>query len=224
MSRDRLLEARPIAESRPARPGVFGRMMRSARRLLQDGGLQGFREALGPFLFCRQRVSLLAIDLRAGYTAPPLDPRAEIRRATPSDLARFRQTPEGTRSECYRDQIDGAEPFVAWWEGQPAHIAWIYDHTIPNRFVRLVPQEAELKHAYTFEAFRGHGLYGITNAVMAEELARRGYQRVYGHVVDHGAAFRLGLEMALMRVGFRRVSTFFNVRVLGVQIRPRLSL
>ncbi len=224
MSRDHFLDARQLADPQQARPGVFGRVVRSARMLFQKGGFQGLREALGPFLFCRQRISMFAIDLRIGYTAPPYDPQADIRRARPDDLAAFRRTAEGGRSEFYRDQIDGAEPYVAWWNGQPAHIAWIYDSAIPNRFVRLLPVEAELKYAYTFEAFRGRGLYGTTNAVMAQELARRGYQRVYGHVVDHGAAFRLGLEMALMRVGFRRVSTFSNVRVLGVQIRPRLSL
>lgn len=196
-------------------------LIRSARVALREGGLREFWEALSLFLFCRQNVTLMTIDL-AGYTPPPLDPRAEIRRATPDDLARLRATSEGGRVEFHRDRIDGAEGWVAYWEGQPAHIAWIY--TSRTRFVRLKPGEAELRFAYTLPPFRGLSLYGATNAAMAADLTRRGYHRVWGVVVDHGAAFRLGLEMALRRIGFTKASTFTHLRVFGIQIRPHLSL
>jgi hypothetical protein len=47
---------------------------------------------------------------------------------------------------------------------------------------------------------------------------------VWGVVVDHGAAFRLGLEMALRRVGFTKASNFTHLRVCGIQIRPYVLL
>ena len=138
-------------------------------------------------------------------------------------MACFRATPEGSRIEFYRDDIDGAEPFVAYWEGQPAHIAWLYDSALSNRLVRLTGGEAELRYAYTLREYRGLGLYGATNAFMAAELSRRGYSRVYGVIVEHNRAFRVGLELALLRVGFRRVRTLTHLRVMGIQLRPYLS-
>lgn len=202
----------------------LSRMVRSAGLIVRNGGVRGLREMIGPFLFCRQRVDLFIIELSGGYSAPPLDPRVQIRRARPEDLAALRASPEGARSEFYRDRIDGAELWVALWEGQLAHIASVYDSSLPTRFVRLKPGEAELRFGYTCREFRNRGLYGATNAVMAADLARRGYQRVYGVVVDHGPAFRLGLEMALRRIGFRLVRRLTHLRVLGVQIRPHVAL
>lgn len=190
----------------------------------REGGISSFGEALGVFLFCRQRVDVFAIELSKGYSAPQLDPHIEIRQARPEDLVQLRSLPEGNLTEFYRDRIDEAEPWVALWEGCLAHIAWIYDCTCPTRFIRLKPGAAELRFAYTCEEFRNRGLYGATNAVMAAELAKRGYHCVYGVVVDHGAAFRLGLGLALRRVGFRHVSTLTHLRILGVQVRPHLSL
>ncbi|HEU5323575.1 MAG TPA: hypothetical protein VFX28_22410 [Methylomirabilota bacterium] len=204
--------------------GYLGRMARSAKVRLDEGGVAGFADALRAFLWTRERLTILAIDLSAGYAAPALDPRIEVRAATAEDLDRLRALPEGGRTEFHRDRIDGAEPWVALWEGQLAHIAWIYDSGRRTRFLRLRPGEAEVRDAFTLEPFRGRGLYPLTNAVMAAELARRGYQRVFGLVAAHGAAFRLGLELALMRVGFRRVATVLHWRVLGVQLRPHLSL
>src|SRR5687768_3349924 len=113
------------------------RMARSAGLIWRNGGVQALRELIGPFLYCRQRVDLFAIELSTGYSAPALDPRVEVRQARPQDLAAFRVSPEGTRNEFCRDGIDGAEPWVALWEGRLAHIAWIYDSTKPTRFVRL---------------------------------------------------------------------------------------
>ena len=200
------------------------RLVRAVSVMARKGGLRSVRDGLTTFLFCSQRIDHFVLDLSSGYTAPSLDPRVEIRRATPEDLAQIRAMPEGNGSDFYRDVIDGAEPFVALWEGHYAHIAWIYDSTMPTRFIRLQPGEAELRYGYTCDGFRGRGLYGATNAVMVADLARRGYRKVYGHVVDHGTAFRLGLGLALRRIGFCQVRTMTHVRILGVQIRPRLSL
>lgn len=200
------------------------RLVRAARVALRDGGVREFREALALFLYCRQSLTLMTIDLSAGYTPRPVDPRAEIRPAGPEDLARLRATPEGRRTEFFRDRIDGAEGWVAYWEGAPAHVAWVYTERMPTRFVRLGAGEAELRFGYTLPAFRGLSLYGATNAAMTADLARRGYRRVWGVVVDHGPAFRLGLELALKRIGFERVRGMTYLRVCGVQIRPHLSL
>lgn len=199
-------------------------MLRSARVLLQEGGLSRVLGALRVFLFCSQRVEVFAAELPEGYQGPRLDPRVEIRRATADDLASLRATAEGHRSEFYRDQIDGAEPFVALWQGQPAHIAWVYNGSHRARFVRLGPGQALLAHGYTREAFRGYGLYGVTAGWIAAELARRGYQRAYGYVIEDSRAFRLGLEWAIRRFGFRKVSTLRHLRVFGIQLRPHLGL
>lgn len=204
--------------------GYLGRMARSARVRFEGGGWAGFADALRSFLWTRQQVTILAIETSNGYAPPPLDPRVEIRPARPEDLTRLRAIADGRRAEFHRDRIDGAEPFVALWEGELAHIGWIYDSRLRTRFVLLQPGEAEVRDAFTLEAFRGRGLYALTNAVMAAELARRGYRRVFGVVVGHSPAFRLGLELSLLRVGFRRVRTAPHLRVLGVQLRPHVSL
>lgn len=200
------------------------RIARSVRVLLREEGLPGLVKGIGNFLFCKERMELYAVDLSKGFRAPPLDPRVEIRPAEPRDLEQLRATPEGGQTEFHRDQIDGAEPWVALWEGRLAHIGWIYDSPIPTRFTRLRKGEAELRFAYTLEEFRGRGLYATTNAVMAEELAQRGYRRAYGIVIDYGTAFRLGLGLALRHVGFERVRNLIHLRVCGIQLRPYLSL
>lgn len=202
----------------------LGRMVRSASVLFKNGGVSGFAKSLRPFLWTWEEVTILSVDTSVGYAPPVLDPRVQIRPARPEDLASLRATDEGHRTEFYRDQIDGAEPFVALWEAQLAHIAWIYDSRLRTRFVRLKPGEAEVRDAFTLKAFRGLGLYGLTNAVMVAELARRGYKRIYGVIVAHSPAFRLGLKFALVRVGFRPARTVRHLRLLGVQLRPHLSL
>ncbi len=199
-------------------------MLRSARVLFREGGLTQLLGALRVFFFCSQRVEVFAADLSLGYQAPRVDQRVQVREATPQDLAYLRTTAEGHRSEFYRDEIDEAEPFVALWQGQPAHIAWVYNGSHRVRFLRLGPGEALLAHGYTRQAFRGHGLYGVTAGWIATELARRGYQRAYGYVIEDSPAFRLGLEWAVQRFGFRKVSTLRYLRVLGVQLRPHLGL
>lgn len=204
--------------------GRLLRRLRALRVLFREGGLRTFLGAFRPFLFCSQRIEVFALDLSHGYDAPRLDPRAEIRKGTPEDLVRFRALPEGHRSEFYRDEIDGAEPFVAFWDGKPAHIAWMYDSAHPTQFIRLKPGEAVMGYGYTCKDFRGRGLYGATSAVMAAELSRRGYQRAYGYVIEDSLAFRLGLEWAVCRIGFRKVGTLRYLRVLGTQLRPHLSL
>jgi hypothetical protein len=209
-------------------PAVSGsrpvRIIRSLRRLVEQRGLAAIHDLVGPLSYQRQRIGLFALDVSPGYAPPPLDPRVEIRAATPQDLAALRASPEGERSEFYRDRLDGAEPWVALWEGQPVHICWAYDHARPSPLVRLRPGEVELRFAYTLTAFRGRRLYGMTNAVMAADLARRGCSRVWGVVVDHDPTFRRGRERALTGAGFRLMARTTYLRVLGIQLRPRLSV
>jgi hypothetical protein len=203
--------------------GRLLRRLRSAAIQLQSGRREEFVDALRAFAWTNQRVHLYAADLSGGYALPRLDPRAEIRAGTRADLERFRARPEGGRTEFHRDEIDGAEPFVAFWEGEPAHIAWVYDHTRPARFVKLSAGEAELGYGYTLQAHRRRGLYPLTAGVMAAELARRGYRRLYGHIFVHSAAYAMGLDWAVRRVGFHKIGSVQHLRVLGVQLRPYLA-
>jgi len=199
------------------------RRVRSAVRHLRTGQREELKDSVRAFLWTRQEVRIYSADLAAGYPKPALDPRAEIHAGTPEDLARFRALPECARTEFYRDEIDGAEPFVAYWDGEPAHIAWVYDHTRPARFVKLGPGEAELGYGYTLQAHRRRGFYPLTAGVMAAELAGRGFRRLYGHIFVYSAAYAMGLEWAVRRAHFHKTGTVEYLRVLGVQLRPHLA-
>lgn len=218
------LDAAATAHVLRADRSYVRRMAQILRILLRQGDVRNLRGSLKTFLFCYQRVAVLAVDLTPDYHAPSLGPHIEIRQARLEDMARLRALPEGNRIEFYRDAIEGAEPWVALWDGHPAHIAWVYDSTLRTRFVRLKKREAELRFGYTLTDFRGRGLYGLTNAVMAADLARRSYIRAYGYIIEDSPAFRLGLELAVRRFGFRHVRTVRHLRMLGMQLLPHLSL
>jgi lipid II:glycine glycyltransferase (peptidoglycan interpeptide bridge formation enzyme)/ribosomal protein S18 acetylase RimI-like enzyme len=112
-----------------------------------------------------------------------------VREATADELAALRAEDRTLPLEFYLDRLrPGVRPFVAWWDGQPAHISWVYPPGERTSDMRLRKDEAEIRSSVTLPAFRGRGLYQAVIAAIARELRASGVERLYAHVLEENAA------------------------------------
>ncbi len=82
--------------------------------------------------------------------------------------------------EFYRDEIDNIQScFLACIGTHPAAIAWPYDHTRPVYFLRMFPEDAEIRHVHSLAQFRGRGLAKAVIGLACGSLFRDGVRNAY---------------------------------------------
>ena len=187
------------------------------RAVASSEGWAGIRTRGRTRLFSRGRFGRWEIDLTRWSPPPPPPGPIEIRRVSLEELARLRQVAGvARRPEFYADVLHGARCcYVAFCEGQVAHISWLFTSEDLTRQVRLQPGEVELNFAYTVSAFRGRGLLSAVETAMLRDAQRTGMKRAYTHVaVDNTASAR-----GVRKTGFTLTGVVTLTWVLGLCLR-----
>lgn len=168
-------------------------------------------------LYSRGRFGRWEIDLTAWTPAPPPPGPVEVRRVSLEELARLRDdVREPLPAEFYADAFHGARHcYVAFCEGQVAHVSWLFTTEDLTRQVRLRPGEVELNFAYTVRAFRGRGLLTAVETAALRDAQRSGMKRAYTHVaVDNTASVR-----GVSKTGFTLTGVVTLTWILGLCLR-----
>lgn len=191
--------------------------MSALRAVAFSEGWAGIWERCRTRLFSRGRFGRWEIDLTR-WTPPALPTGPiEIRRVSVEELARLRHHARGPlRPEFYADALHGARCcYVAWCEGQVAHISWLFTSEDLTRQVRLQPGEVELNFAYTVPAFRGRGLLAAAETAMLRDAQRSGMKRAYTHVAVENTASARGVR----KTGFTLTGVVTLTWILGLCLR-----
>ena len=124
---------------------------------------------------------------------------------------RFKRIP--WEFQCHK--YDNVKDFFIASDGDEIqHIIWIYYQHDPNRFIRLGPNDAEVKYGLTLSPYRGQRIFPNALKTLTRYLKQKGFSRLYGFVhVDNHPSIR-GLEKA----GFKRIGRIRLRKVMGIQV------
>lgn len=197
----------------------IARLFKSGRSVISTGGLWGFLKAFLLFLFRYEKLIIFEINLKGQVNSVKSDLKLEVRRASLDDLEKLQAGEYAHQMEMHRNVVDGVKDgFVAYSESRFAHIVWVYYPGDPNRFINLKPKEAEIKFGWTPLLFRGHNVYPKVVEFICNYLKEKGYERLYGFIVEDNLASMHGLK----KVGFEENGHKILLKLLGFQISPRI--
>ena len=179
-------------------------------------GRRGVLEALGDKIYWEGRYVRLRVDLATWVDQPEPPGPLEVRRGSLAELARYREARPWLPVQFYEDRLHGARQFYAgYWNGELAHVSWVFTHEDRTPQVALAPGEAELNGAYTVKEFRGKGLLPAVERAILRDLRCRGFATAYTHVsVDNVSSLR-----GVAKAGFRPVGVLTWRWVFGLSIR-----
>ncbi len=95
-------------------------------------------------------------------------------------LKKIRESKEKMPMEFYCDLFDGAKTcFIAFINGKPAHISWVYFQEQSSNFFKLGEKEAELIYSITLPEFRGMSIFRLVTANILQWLKQNSYERMF---------------------------------------------
>ena len=187
--------------------------LRGAALLWRTQGIGALLSALRGAIYSSERV--LRLVRKSGHEGPNREahPSLSVRRLSVPELAAVRERTRGLPLAFYVDRIHGvSRPFVARWDGELAHVSWVFvcgDHT-PD--MTLAAREAEIRYSHTLPEFRGRGIYQAVIRQIAADLEAEGIRTIYAHVVESNTSSL----RAFFASGFAISSRLRTVRAAGV--------
>lgn len=179
-------------------------------------GLRGLLAVLAAKVYWQGRYVRLRVDLGTWEDRPEPPGSLTVREGTLEELRRFRDSTPELPVQFYEDRLHGARTFyLGFWDGEIAHVSWVFESCDRTPQVVLGPGEVELNGAYTRKPFRGRGLLPAVERGIIRGLKARGYRTVYTHVaVDNVASLR-----GVAKAGFRPVGVLTWRWIAGVSWR-----
>ena len=190
------------------------RRFHSAWALLHRDGLSSLLQEVWRKVATFETYLAFRIDLR--HEIPPLPDALSllVRRADEKDFAHFRSMPYPfLRHAQFYDRFGIDECYLAFSQGEIAHIAWVYypdqlkKHPTPFRILRA--DEAAIANCVTIPQFRGKGVYPAVVRTLLEDLKKRGYRHCYMYIEVDNVASQRGVS----KLGFRPAGKSWRLRL-----------
>jgi hypothetical protein len=196
------------------------RVMRLREALLRIGyrwrtrGLRGVLSLVRDNLYWTQKLRRFRVDLDAWRPSVSPPESLAVRAGLLPELISMRSHGRRLPAEFHVDELHDARAFyVGMWNGELAHISWVFTHESRNELLRLQRGEVEIRYSYTLPAFRGRRVYRSAIEQILAELQRGGTRVVYAHVAhDNAPPLR-----ALVACGFSAVEDVVWWRCLGMR-------
>lgn len=198
---------------------MFRRTLKTAVRILREKGPAGLYDAIRRKIYFKVIAVQWRLDLADWKPRIGNPPKLAVRRGSLEEISCFRNAWTGPPLpfEFSADRIYGVQWFyLGIWEGQIAHITWVFTQADRGANIKLGPGEVEIRLAHTLRMYRGHGiLTSVLNAIVAD-LKREGVRTAFGHVREGNMpALRV-----FTRVGFRPIRMVTFRWLLGVPLMP----
>jgi RimJ/RimL family protein N-acetyltransferase len=167
------------------------------------------------FLFSRERLLRLRLDLEDFRPLSGAPPELTARRADLSELERFRAANPRLPQSFFADRLHGTEHvYLGLWAGQVAHVHWAMAPQHDAPLIPLREGEVELMYGYTLAPFRRRGLdTHVVNRMLVDLQATSATRHVYTHVALRNAA---SLRV-FAKLGFRPVARVERRHIFGFQ-------
>jgi len=192
--------------------------LRSGIDSLKNRGLRSFLLESWGFLFKYEKLLVYEFNLNKDLRPIQSLPNLVLKKGELKDLKEILERERNTLAEFTRYYVDGVSNFyLAYLDQQLANITWIYLMKDKNRFLKLKPNEAEMKYGVTLPAFRGRNIAPKVYEAILTQLKKDGFESVYGVIREDN----LPSCRAVEKLGFREKNRLTHIKFLGIQISPR---
>lgn len=184
--------------------------LRGAALLWKMHGIKALLSALRTVAYSSERVLRLVRTSGEQVTKEDKASPLSVRRLSVLELAGLRDSVDGLPLAFHLDRIrEASRPYVALWDGELAHVSWVFMLGAYSPDMALAPGEAEIRYSHTLPRFRGRGIYRAVIREIARDLEAEGIRRLYAHVVESNTSslraflangFTVSLRLRTMRV------------------------
>ena len=190
------------------------RAIATAIATLRHRGWQDFGRLAIFYLRSEHRFVRYRLDLARWQRRSQLPSEFTVRRGSITELEDFRRalSPGSGGFDFYVDRTEGARWFyLGRWQGEIAHVAWIFTDRERTPYMRLPPGAVEIRRVYTPDAFRGKRLFTFALDEVLDDLRREGVRTAYAHVLPANRAS----SRAFLAVGFLPIGTVSVRKTVG---------
>lgn len=191
------------------------RLFNEAAAALRTGGLMKFLYWTMFGYAGRNEFVLFRVDLSKMNRFDKGIPGLEIREADRKALEEARTNPAFSTKEAFVDQFSNpTRCLIGHYQGEPAHLMWVFEKGGSSRFFSLREGEAELCYCFTAGKFRGKGIYTAMISGALKYLKERNFSAAYmaTHVTNEPAI------KAITRGGFEEAG---RISHYGIFYRPK---